>query len=226
MISKEVLPIMIANAENKLANQFSKLRKTLLEYAKRRDINNSGRKYFYIAIEEMDLKISPVNDKIDDDNQIDGEIQDEDGHERTVQDEIFNHVMVEEGYNAHSPLEDLIKHNGKHQITNDEEDDEEGCDEEDDEEDEERVIYDTDDLEDLEDPYEGLSEEEVMARMPPYFNKSFKQKKKFFTKLNQKYISSLRNPKKNGANDNKPKVNFDLKKNSIKKFKKQQKVRE
>lgn len=204
MISKEVIPVLINKVETTFTKQLIILNSTLLDYAKRKDINNSGRKYFYTAIEELDLKLN-INGNNSDDLVLvvnDEEMIDDDDHERTEQDEIFNHVMVEEGYNTHSPLEDLVKHNGKHQVIN---------------------LVDEDEEDVFVDPYENLSDEDMIARLPPYFNKSHKQKKKFFNKLNQKYLSSLRNPSK-GNGEQKAKVNFDLKKNAIRKFRRHQKI--
>lgn len=214
MISKEVLPTLIELANNKFNEQLPQLKKRLVIYSKHKDTANMSKKYFQTAAEEVDIKLKKNGDYPAENN------EEEADHERTEQDEIFNHVMVEEGYNTHSPLEDKIKQNGKHNVINleneeDEEEDEEEIEVEEEEEDE--------DFEGFVDPYENMSEEEVMARMPPYFNKSFKQKKKFFVKLNQNYLSKLRNPKKGEAGD-KPRVNFDFKKNAIKKFKKHAKV--
>ena len=194
---------MIETAEAKLSNKLPQLRKTLLDYAKRRDISKSGRKYFYIAVEELETKFPDLNGEIEETAEINGQVNG--GHERDENDEIINHVMIEEGYDAHSPLKDIVANGGSHAID---------------------YMDDEFDEEDFVDPYENLSEEEMMARLPPYFNKSHKQKKKFFKKLNQKYVSSLRMPKNNNGNADGLKVNFDLKKNMIKKFKKQQKVRD
>ena len=204
MISKEVLPAFVSTAEGKFGEQLAQVRKTLVEYGKKKDTKNMSRKYFQTAVEELDVKLRQANGE----SSPEVENGDQNGHERTEQDEIFNHVMVEEGYNTHSPLEDIAKGNGKHHNVEDFAEEEE----EEDEADEPFV-----------DPYEDMTEEEVMARMPPYFNKSNKQKKKFFVKLNKTYMSKLHNPKKGEAGD-KPRVNFDFKKNAIKKFKKQQKV--
>lgn len=225
MISKEVLPKLIATADEKFSAQLGDLKRVLVEYAKRGSTKNMSRKYFRLAVEEISVKLGEPNGGTDESSDANGDDNSEEkakAHERTAQDEIFNHVMVEEGYNTHSPLEDKIKANGKHRVVvldkEDEEDDEE----------EEQIVYDEEYEEEegdevFVDPYEDLSEEEVMARMPPYFNKTNKQKKKYFNNLNKNYLSKLGNMKKGVAED-KPRVNFDLKKNAIKKFKKNQKV--
>ena len=204
-INKETLPSLIEKVEADLPSKVSELRTTLLDYAKRREIMTSGRKYFYIAIEEIDTKFPELNGNHVDESQANGHLEEEEDHERTAYDEIVNHVMVEEGYNAHSPLEDALRNGNIHL----EDFDEEEMDED-----------------DFVDPYENLSEEEMMKRLPPYFNKTNKQKKKFFKKLNQQYMSKLKNARQDSDANSKSAINFDLKKNMIKKFKKQQKIRD
>lgn len=231
MISKEVLPTLIEVAAAKFKSHLKALRRSLMEFAKGKGPHNHGRKYFLIAVEEVDLKHGRSNGA----EQVDC-TGDDSGHERTEQDEIFNHVMVEEGHNTHSPLKDIAKANAAHKVIDleEEEDDEEdvgegeeGEGEEDEEGDEVYFVGDDDDLEDLDgeyaDPSQFLSDEEIMAKMPPYYNKNNRQKKKFFKTLNKQYLSKLRNPRK-GENGDKPRVNFNLKQNLVKKFKKSQKV--
>ena len=41
------------------------------------------------------------------------------------------------------------------------------------------------------DPYEGMSEEEIRDKLPPYWFKTNKQKKKFFRNLNQQFKVKL-----------------------------------
>ena len=43
-------------------------------------------------------------------------------------------------------------------------------------------------MDDLYDPYEGLTEEEILEKMPPYFNMKRKQKKRYFKNLTKEYI--------------------------------------
>ena len=227
MISKEVLPTLIEIAASKYNSHLKLLRKTLMGYSKGKGPHNHGRKYFLIAVEEVDLKYGQQSNGVE---QVDCTGDDGD-HERTEQDEIFNHVMVEEGYNTHSPLEDIVKANAAHHVIDLEEDNEEGDEDEDEDEEGEDDEYiggeDDDDDDDMggeyADPSQFLSEEEIMAKMPPYYNKNNRQKKKFFKTLNKQYMSRLRNPRK-GENGDKPRVNFNLKKNLVKKFKKSQKV--
>ena len=45
--------------------------------------------------------------------------------------------------------------------------------------------------EDYVDPYENLSEEELLQKLPPYFNKTNKQKKKFFKNLNHFFLNHI-----------------------------------
>jgi len=214
LINKDVFPDLIEKSVEMGNEQVKKLRDTLVNFAKSKDISVSGRKYFYTAIEEIDVRKSQVFGEEIEVKEVPIETIDHDvidltngngvstGHERNGSDEILNHLLIEEGVNTHSPLEDHINNEGYQHI----------------------FMADDDPEDDYVDPYENLSQEEMMARLPPYFNKSLKQKRKYFKKLNQKYISSLKMPGKANGNDEKAKITFDLKKNSIRKFKRKQKI--
>lgn len=41
------------------------------------------------------------------------------------------------------------------------------------------------------DPYDGMTEEEIKEKLPPYWFKSNKQKKKFFRNMNIKFKEKL-----------------------------------
>lgn len=198
MISKDVMPDIIERSIEMGKTQLKKLREVLFSYAKRKEIETAGRKYFYIGIEEVDVRYSEV---FGDDN-ADEDVRALVGHNRETSDEVLNHLLAVEGIHTHSHLDDHIKNNDPHHL----------------------FMADDDSDDDYVDPYENLTPEEMAEKLPPYFNKSFNQKKKFFKKLNQKYNSSLKMPAKGQNTDIKTKLQFDLKKNSIRKFKRLQKV--
>ena len=50
--------------------------------------------------------------------------------------------------------------------------------------DEELILAHLEDEDYYYDPYENMTKEEIEAKMPPYWNKSRKYKKRFFKKLN------------------------------------------
>ena len=81
-----------------------------------------------------------------------------------------------------------------------------------------------DDEDDYVDPYENLTEEELIQKLPPYFNKTNKQKKKFFKNLNKTFSRNLNGVKIKNERKNKNKLDFQLGLNQVVKFKKDQKI--
>ena len=75
------------------------------------------------------------------------------------------------------------------------------------------------------DPYENLTEEELIQKLPPYFNKTNKQKKKFFKNLNKTFLKNLSSLKSNKKRKNANKLQFDLKNNVTVKFKKNELIK-
>lgn len=75
------------------------------------------------------------------------------------------------------------------------------------------------------DPYENLTEEELIQKLPPYFNKTNKQKKKFFKNLNKTFLKNLNSLKSNKKRKNANKLQFDLKNNVTVKFKKNELIK-
>lgn len=74
------------------------------------------------------------------------------------------------------------------------------------------------------DPWENLSESEMRARMPPYWFKTGKKKKKFFQNMSKKYKKRLYDISAKRSHNNRKKIIFKLDKNQVKTFKKTLKV--
>jgi hypothetical protein len=85
------------------------------------------------------------------------------------------------------------------------------------------VIEDLED-EDFYDPYENLSEDEMRAKMPPYWFKTGKKKKRFFQNLSRTYKEKLYNIAKNITPNDRKKIIFKLERNQIRTFKKSKKL--
>lgn len=73
-------------------------------------------------------------------------------------------------------------------------------------------------------PIDGLDYEEIKMKMPPYFFKTPKQKKKFFKKLNAKYFSSMGPDQNKKIKKMNRQVKFQLESTQVKKFSRNQKI--
>lgn len=73
------------------------------------------------------------------------------------------------------------------------------------------------DMEDMEDPYENLTLEELKKKMPPYFFKQGKSRRKYFVQMNKDYKNKMnKQEKRQSKQDNK--VNFNIGLNEVKSF--------
>lgn len=72
-----------------------------------------------------------------------------------------------------------------------------------------------DDDEQAEDAVNGLIEMSDNGRIPPYLLQTVKQQQIYFNRLNKEYYDNLKKAKKK-AIEHKRKVNFQLKKNTVK----------
>ena len=70
------------------------------------------------------------------------------------------------------------------------------------------------------DPLEGLSFEELKKRLPPYYFMNNKKKRKYFRKLSVNYLTKIQSRKI----EKKARVNFQLDKNQVRQFKKNEQV--
>ena len=190
------------------------IKKVLIEYAKQKEISSSGRKYFYTALEEIDVRLFQIFDRSIDTPDIDVEIIDDatetnnhsNGNVKKYNDqtskEIFDYLLEED--TVTQPLEDdnfIRNENFQHVFMAEDDPDD-----------------------DYIDPYANLSYNEMVKKLPPYFNKTAKQKKKLFKNINSKYWSSLKTTIRIDTKEDLNRITFDTSKNSIRKFKKNHKV--
>lgn len=73
-------------------------------------------------------------------------------------------------------------------------------------------------------PLKNMTFEEFKKKMPPYFLKTKKQKKKFFKKMNQDYFNMMNGEIKRKISKKSHSVKFLMDKTQVRKFKKNQKI--